>query len=43
MKHLLTPLGKRGVRRDFLNIILKSPFIPLFQRGIKMPIADGVH
>jgi hypothetical protein len=33
-----TPLWKRGARGDFLGIILKSPFIPLYQRGIKKPV-----
>jgi len=27
---------QRGARGDFMNIILKSPFIPLCQRGIKI-------
>jgi hypothetical protein len=26
---------QRGARGDFMSIILKSPFIPLCQRGIK--------
>jgi hypothetical protein len=30
-----TPLWKRGDWGDFPNIILKSPCIPLCQRGIK--------
>jgi len=37
-----TPLWKRGGRGDFINIILKSPFIPLCQRGIKIPITEGL-
>jgi hypothetical protein len=35
-----TPLWKRGARGDFLSIILKSPFIPLCQRGIKTPVNE---
>jgi hypothetical protein len=37
-----TPLWKRGARGDFLSIILKSPFIPLCQRGIKTPETEGL-
>jgi len=37
------PLWKRGARGDFLSIILKSPFIPLCQRGIKTPITEGLQ
>ena len=33
-----TPLWKRGARGDFRGIILKSPFIPLCQMGIKTPV-----
>ena len=33
----LSPSLGRGARGDFLSIILKSPFIPLCQRGIKTP------
>jgi len=36
-----TPLWKRGARGDFPIIILKSPFIPLCQRGIKIPKPEG--
>jgi hypothetical protein len=36
------PLWKRGARGDFLSIILKSPFIPLCQRGIKTPETEGL-
>jgi len=38
-----TPLWKRGARGDFPIIILKSPFIPLCQRGIKIPITEGLQ
>jgi hypothetical protein len=38
-----TPLWKRGARGDFLSIILKSPFIPLCQRGIKTPETEGLQ
>ena len=38
-----TPLWKRGARGDFISIILKSPFIPLCQRGIKTPVTEGLH
>jgi len=38
-----TPLWKRGARGDFLRIILKSPFIPLCQRGIKTPVTEGLR
>jgi hypothetical protein len=38
-----TPLWKRGARGDFLSIILKSPFIPLCQRGIKTPVTEGLQ
>jgi hypothetical protein len=38
-----TPLWKRGARGDFISIILKSPFIPLCQRGIKNPETEGLH
>jgi hypothetical protein len=41
--YLYTPLWKRGARGDFLSIILKSPFIPLCQRGIKTPVTDGLQ
>src|SRR4030067_3404799 len=34
---------QRGARGDFLSIILKSPFIPLCQRGIKTPITEGLQ
>jgi hypothetical protein len=34
------PLWKRGERGDFTNIILKSPIIPLCQRGIKTPLTS---
>ena len=37
------PLWKRGARGDFLGIILKSPFIPLCQRGVKTPETEGLH
>jgi hypothetical protein len=37
-----TPLWKRGARGDFTSIILKSPFIPLCQRGIKTPETEGL-
>jgi hypothetical protein len=37
---LLYPsLAKRG-RGDFPNIFLKSPFIPLCQRGIKKTVTE---
>jgi hypothetical protein len=39
---LYTPLWKRGARGDFISIILKSPFIPLCQRGIKTPETEGL-
>jgi hypothetical protein len=38
--YLYTPLWQRGARGDFLSIILKPPFIPLCQRGIKVPEAE---
>jgi hypothetical protein len=38
-----TPLWKRGARGDFLSIILKSPFIPLCQRGIKTSVTEGLQ
>ncbi len=38
-----TPLWKRGARGDFIKIILKSPFIPLCQRGIKIPVTEGLQ
>jgi len=38
-----TPLWKRGARGDFTSIILKSPFIPLCQRGIKTPVTEGLQ
>src|SRR4030065_2745938 len=37
-----TPLWKRGGRGDFPNIILKSPYIPLCQRGIKTSVRGYV-
>jgi len=40
--HPYTPLWKRGARGDFTSIILKSPFIPLCQRGIKTPETEGL-
>jgi len=40
--YLYPPLWKRGARGDFISIILKSPFIPLCQRGIKTPETDGL-
>ena len=37
----LIPLfGKEGARGDFIRISLKSPFIPLCQRGIKTPESE---
>jgi hypothetical protein len=41
--HPYTPLWKRGARGDFTSIILKSPFIPLCQRGIKTPETEGLQ
>jgi len=38
-----TPLWKRGARGDFPNIFIKSPLIPLCQRGIKTPETDGLR
>jgi hypothetical protein len=38
-----TPLWKRGARGDFISTILKSPFIPLCQRGIKNPETEGLR
>jgi hypothetical protein len=32
-----SPLWQRGARGDFIGVILKSPFIPLCQWGIKIP------
>jgi len=40
--HPYTLLWKRGARGDFTSIILKSPFIPLCQRGIKTPETEGL-
>jgi hypothetical protein len=37
------PLWQRGARGDFTNIFLKSPFIPLFQRGIRTTITKGLR
>ena len=37
-----TPLWQRGARGDFISRILKSPFIPLCQRGIKTPETEGL-
>jgi hypothetical protein len=37
-----TPLWKRGGRGDFPSIILKSPFIPLCQSGIKTPVTEAL-
>jgi len=33
---------QRGERGDFTNIILKSPYIPLCQRGIKVQVTEGL-
>ena len=41
--YLYPPLWKRGARGDFISIILKSPFIPLCQRGIKTPETEGLR
>jgi hypothetical protein len=36
------PLWQRGARGDFTSIILKSPFIPLCQRGIKTTVIESL-
>jgi hypothetical protein len=50
-KYTLVPLfdvfflpgaGKEGAKGDFTSIILKSPFIPLWQRGMKKPKTVGL-
>jgi hypothetical protein len=41
MQNYYTPLWQRGARGDFISIILKSPYIPLCQRGIKIPETEG--
>jgi len=33
---------QRGARGDFISIILKSPYIPLYQRGIKTTETEGL-
>ncbi len=43
MQNYYTPLWQRGGRGDFISIILKSPYIPLCQRGIKIPETEGLH
>ena len=41
--YLYPPLWERGARGDFISIILKSPFIPLCQRGIKTHETEGLQ
>jgi hypothetical protein len=51
MEDYYTPLWRlfpargrqRGARGDFITIILKSPCIPLCQRGIKILLTEGVR
>jgi hypothetical protein len=38
-----TPLWKRGGRGDFPNIILKSPYVPLCQRGTKTTVTEALQ
>jgi len=33
---------QRGARGDFISIILKSPYIPLYQKGIKTTETEGL-
>ncbi len=37
------PLWKRGARGDFLDIIIKSPLIPLCQRGTKALVTEWLQ
>jgi hypothetical protein len=42
MQNYYAPLWQRGARGDFISIILKSPYIPLCQRGIKIAETDAL-
>jgi hypothetical protein len=43
MQNYYIPLWQRGARGDFISIILKSPYITLCQRGIKIPETGGLQ